>query len=97
MQFVLRIFNHDEMTRLKKLHNESLHKFYSSIINHHHHWLDSPTWALAFPQKLLAAEVSGYCFLRFGNKSLFLGEVVRPTPNPQLSWRAYVFCQDCLP
>jgi hypothetical protein len=53
MQLVLRIFNQDEMTRLKKLHNESLHKFYSSpnIINHHHYyWLDSPTWALAFPR-----------------------------------------------
>jgi hypothetical protein len=27
----------------------------------------------------------------------FQGGVVSPTPNPRLSWRADVFCQDCLP
>jgi hypothetical protein len=34
------------------------------------------------PQKLLPAEVSGYCFVRFRGKSLFQGGVVSPTPNP---------------
>jgi hypothetical protein len=29
--------------------------------------------------------------------SLFQGGVVGPTLNPQLSWRANVFCQGCLP
>jgi hypothetical protein len=48
------------------------------------------------PQKLLSAEVSGYCFFRFRDKSLFQGRVVSPTPNPRLSWRADVFCQGCL-
>jgi hypothetical protein len=38
------------------------------------------------PQKLLPAKVSGYCFFRFRDKSLFQGGVVSPTPNPQLSW-----------
>jgi hypothetical protein len=49
------------------------------------------------PQKLLPAEVSGDCFFRFRDKSLFQGGVVSPTPNPRLSWRADVFCQGCLP
>jgi hypothetical protein len=49
------------------------------------------------PQKLLLAEVSGCCFFRFHDKSLLQGEVVSPTPNPLLSWRADVFCQGCLP
>jgi hypothetical protein len=49
------------------------------------------------PQKLLPAEVSGYCFFRFGDKSLFQVGVVSPTPNPWLSWRADVFCQGSLP
>jgi hypothetical protein len=34
------------------------------------------------PQKLLPAEVSGYCFFRFRDKGLFQGGVVNPTPNP---------------
>jgi hypothetical protein len=38
------------------------------------------------PQKLLPAEVSGYCFFRFRDKSLFQGGV-SPAPNPLLSWR----------
>jgi hypothetical protein len=49
------------------------------------------------PQKLPPAKVSGYCFFRFRDKSLFQGGVVSPTPNPRLSWRADVFCQGCLP
>jgi hypothetical protein len=49
------------------------------------------------PQKLLPAKVSIYCFFRFRDKSLFQGGVVCPTPNPRLSWRTDVFCQDCLP
>jgi hypothetical protein len=44
------------------------------------------------PQKLLPAEVIGYSFFRFRDKSLFQGGVVSPTP-----WRADVFCQGCLP
>jgi hypothetical protein len=48
------------------------------------------------PQKLLPAEVSGYCFFRFRDKSLFQVGVVSPTPNPRLSWRADVFYQGCL-
>jgi hypothetical protein len=67
------------------------------IHNHHHHWLDSPTWAFAFPQKLLPAEVSGYCFFRFRGKSLFQGGVVSPTPSPGYPGRPNVFCQGCLP
>jgi hypothetical protein len=51
----------------------------------------------ALPQKLLPAEVSGYCFFRFRDKSLFQGGVISPTPNPRLSWKADVFCQGCLP
>jgi hypothetical protein len=34
------------------------------------------------PQKLLPAEVSSYCFVRFHDKSLFQGAVVSTTPNP---------------
>jgi hypothetical protein len=49
------------------------------------------------PQKLLPAEVSGYCFYRFRDKSLFQGAVVSPMPKLRLSWRADVFCQGCLP
>jgi hypothetical protein len=49
------------------------------------------------PQKFLPAEVSGYCFFRFCNKSLLQGAVVSPTPNPRLFWKADVFCQGCLP
>jgi hypothetical protein len=49
------------------------------------------------PQMLLPAVVSGYCFFRFRDKSLFQGGVVCPTPNPRLSWRADVFSQGCLP
>jgi hypothetical protein len=49
------------------------------------------------PQTLLPAEVSGYCFFRFRDKSLFQGGGVSPTPNPRLSWSADVFCQGCLP
>jgi hypothetical protein len=49
------------------------------------------------PQKLLPAEVSGCCFFRFRDKSLLQGGVVSTTPNLRLSWRAYVFCQGCLP
>jgi hypothetical protein len=49
------------------------------------------------PQMLLPAKVSSYCFFRFRDKSLFQGGVVSPTPNPRLSWRAYVLCQGCLP
>jgi hypothetical protein len=48
------------------------------------------------PQKLLAANVSVYCFFIFRDKSRFLGGVVSPTPNPRVSWRADVFCQGCL-
>jgi hypothetical protein len=48
-------------------------------------------------QKLLPAKVSGYCFFRFRDKSLFQGGVISPTPNPPLSSRADVFCQGCLP
>jgi hypothetical protein len=50
-----------------------------------------------FPKKLLPAEVSGYCFFTFRDKSIFQGGVFSPTPNPRLSWRAEVFCQGCLP
>jgi hypothetical protein len=34
-------------------------------------------------QKLLSAKVSGYCFFRFRDKSLFKGGVDSPTPNPR--------------
>jgi hypothetical protein len=34
------------------------------------------------PQKLLPAEVSGYCFFRFRDKSLFQGGGVSPRPTP---------------
>jgi hypothetical protein len=34
--------------------------------------------------------------LDFVIKSIFQGGVVSPTSNPQLSWRADVFCQGCL-
>jgi hypothetical protein len=43
-------------------------------------------------QKLLPAKVSVCCFFRFRDNRLFQGEVVSPTPNPRLSWRADVFC-----
>jgi hypothetical protein len=46
-----------------------------------------PYLGRGLPQKLLSAEVSGYCFFRFRDKSLFQGGVVSSTPNPQLSWR----------
>jgi hypothetical protein len=49
------------------------------------------------PQKLLPAIVSDYCFFRFHDKILFQCEVVSPTPNPRLSWRADVFFQGCFP
>jgi hypothetical protein len=45
------------------------------------------------PQKLLPAEVPGYCFFRFRDKSLFQGGGFSPTPNPRLSCRADVFRQ----
>jgi hypothetical protein len=56
-----------------------------------------PYVSSGLPQKLLLAKVSGYCFFRFRDKSLFQGGVVSPTPNPRLSWRVHVFCQGCLP
>jgi hypothetical protein len=56
-----------------------------------------PYLRLGHPQKLLLAEVSGCCFFKFRSKSLYQGEVVSPTPNPRLSWRADIFCQGCLP
>jgi hypothetical protein len=40
------------------------------------------------PQKLLPAEVSGYCFFRFRDKSLFQGGVVSPTPITNM--KAYI-------
>jgi hypothetical protein len=49
------------------------------------------------PQKLLPAEVPGYCFFKFRDKSIFQGGGFSPTPNPRLSCRANVFRQDCLP
>jgi hypothetical protein len=56
-----------------------------------------PYVGLDLSKKLLPAKVSGYCFFRFRDKSLFQGGVVSPTPNPRLSRRANVFCQGCLP
>jgi hypothetical protein len=55
-----------------------------------------PYVGLGLPQKLLPANVSGCCFFRFRDKNLFQGGVVSPTPNPRLSCRADVLCQDCL-
>jgi hypothetical protein len=62
----------------------------------HHHWLDSPTWALAFLRSLCQLKYPAITSSDFVT-SLSQGGVVSPTPNPQLSWRAYVFCQGCLP
>jgi hypothetical protein len=45
------------------------------------------------PQKLLPAEVSGYCLFRFRGNSFFQGGAVSTAPNPRLSWMADVFCQ----
>jgi hypothetical protein len=41
------------------------------------------------PQKLLPAEVSGYCFFRFRDKSLFQGGLVSPTPDRHFAWLKY--------
>jgi hypothetical protein len=61
-----------------------------------------PYVGLGLPQKLLPAKVSGYCYFRFRDKSLFRGEVVKggvvsPTPNPRLFRKANVSSQGCLP
>jgi hypothetical protein len=49
------------------------------------------------PQKLLQLKYPAIASSDSVIKSLFLGGVVSPTPNPWLSWRADVFCQGCLP
>jgi hypothetical protein len=56
-----------------------------------------PYAGLGFPQKLLPAKVSGYCFFRFRDKSIFQGGLSTPTPKPRMSWRADVFFHICLP
>jgi hypothetical protein len=71
------------------------YQVYQAPHHHHHHWLDSPTWALAF--------LRSFCLLKYPAiasdfvTSLFQVGVVSPTPKPRLSWRADVFCQECLP
>jgi hypothetical protein len=69
----------------------SAYKLVDIISHHHHHWLNSPMWALAFLRtfcqlKYLATPSSDFV-------SLLQGAVVSPTPNPRLS---DVFCQGCL-
>jgi hypothetical protein len=41
-----------------------------------------PYAGLGFPQKLLPAKVSGYCFFRFRDKSIIQGGLSTPRPNP---------------
>jgi hypothetical protein len=50
--------------------------------HHHHHWLDSPTWALAFLRSFCQLKLSGYCFFRFRDKSLFQGWSCQPHSQP---------------
>jgi hypothetical protein len=64
---------------------------------HHHHWLESPVWTLAFFRSLRQSPASR-CFFSFRDKSVFPRDgVVNSTPNPQLFWRTSVFCRGCLP
>jgi hypothetical protein len=53
----------------------------------HHHWLDSPTCALAFLRSFCQLKYPAIASSDFVT-SLFRGGVVSPTPNPRLSWRA---------
>jgi hypothetical protein len=71
---------------------------------HYHQGDDSSSLArqpymgpAGLPQKLLPADVYSYRCFRFRDKSLFQGGVVSSTPYLQLSWRADVFYEGCLP
>jgi hypothetical protein len=55
----------------------------------HYHWLNSPTWALAFVRSFCQLKYPAIASLYFVT-SLFQGGVVSPTPNPRLFWRADV-------
>jgi hypothetical protein len=64
---------------------------------HHHHWLDGPTWALAFLRSFCQLKYPAIAPSDFVTRVFSRVGVVSPTSNPRISWRADVFCQGCLP
>jgi hypothetical protein len=66
-----------------------------ALAYHHHHWLDSPTWALAFLRSFCQLKYPAIVSSDFVT-IIFQGGVFSSTPSLRLSWRANVFCQGCL-